>query len=118
MKHKISYLEEAFERAILRFSIPQPVREFKFYCWRFDYAWVAHKVFVEIDGGTFNGGDHVRGRGYQRDCKKNNKAQIEGWAVLRADREMVSTFEFAQDVKSMLLVRAKQCQLMKTDRRR
>ena len=116
MAYKISHLEEAFERSILRYELPQPVREYKFHNWRYDFAWPRLKVFVEIDGGTFNGGDHARGKGYQRDCKKNNQAQVEGWAVLRADREMVGTYDFAQIVKKMLLVRVELCQKMRIDR--
>ncbi len=102
-----SYLEQQFERAIQRHGLPNPVREYHFHRWRFDFAWPKLLVAVEVDGGTFAGGDHVRGKGYQRDCKKNNQAQVEGWAVLRADREMVGSDEFAAIVKRMLLERIK-----------
>lgn len=102
---EISYLEETFERVIHRNNLPQPVREYRFKGWRFDFAWPKLKVAVEIDGGTYMGGDHVRGKGYQRDCMKNNAAQVEGWSVLRADREMVGGEEFAAVVKKMLLER-------------
>jgi very-short-patch-repair endonuclease len=100
-----SYLEEQFERSIQRNGLPEPVREYSFQCWRFDFAWPKLLVAVEVDGGTFNGGNHVRGLGYQRDCMKHNAAQLQGWAVLRADREMVGSNEFADIVKKMLLVR-------------
>jgi very-short-patch-repair endonuclease len=103
-----SYLELQFERTIDRLRLPQPIREFYFHRWRFDFAWPKLKVAVEIDGGTFTGGNHVRGVGYQRDCKKNNKAQLEGWVVMRADREMVAGHEFGEDVRRMLLIRIKQ----------
>lgn len=104
---EISYLEQQFERVITRYKLPQPVREYKFKQWRYDFAWPKLKVAVEIDGGTFFGGDHVRGKGYQRDCMKNNAAQLEGWSVLRADREMVDSAEFAVVVKKMLLEKIK-----------
>lgn len=103
-----SYLEQQFERSIDRNQLPQPVREYRFKRWRFDFAWPQLKVAVEVDGGTFFGGDHVRGKGYQRDCLKNNAAQVEGWAVLRADREMVGTDQFADTVRRMLLMRISQ----------
>ena len=102
-----SYLEKQFERLLFREQLPQPMREYRFHGWRFDFAWPKLRVAVEIDGGTFTGGDHVRGKGYQRDCKKNNQAQLEGWSVLRADREMVGTDEFSHVVRRMLLVRIK-----------
>lgn len=105
----ISYLEMQFERVIARQQLPEPVREYKFKRWRFDFAWPKLKVAVEIDGGTFAGtklpGNHAIGKRYQKDCIKNNAAQLEGWAVLRADREMVGTEEFGAVVRKMLLTR-------------
>ncbi len=100
-----SYLELRFERVIHNYRLPQPVREYQFYRWRFDFAWPKLKIFVEIDGATFIGGAHVRGKGYQRDCKKNNRAQLEGWVVLRADREMVGQREFALTVQKTIVRR-------------
>ena len=105
LRSQRSYLEALFERQIQEHSFPQPVREFYFMGWRFDFAWPELKIAVEIDGGTYIGGDHVRGKGYERDCKKNNKAQCAGWMVLRADRNMVGTYEFACDVKRALIRR-------------
>lgn len=104
-KMEPSYLEQQFERVIMRHELPQPVREYRFKCWRFDFAWPKLLVAVEVDGGTFNCGSHIRGKGYQRDCMKNNEAQLDGWSVLRADREMVGSDEFAVIVKKMLLER-------------
>jgi len=103
-----SYLEDQFLRMAMIYRVPQPMREFYFHKFRFDFAWPKVKVCVEIDGGTFFGGAHVRGKGYQRDCIKNNLAQLEGWVVLRADREMVSTAEFMNNVKRMLMIRLNQ----------
>ena len=51
--------------------------------WRFDFAWPERKVAVEIDGGTYSGGRHVRGKGYEGDCNKLNAAVMAGWVVLR-----------------------------------
>lgn len=110
MEH--SYLETQFERLLLRHQLPQPVREYKFHPirkWRFDFAWPKIKLAVEIDGGTFGGtkmlGNHAIGKRYQEDCIKSNAAQLDGWAVLRADREMVCTEEFGDIVKAMILKR-------------
>jgi very-short-patch-repair endonuclease len=110
MEH--SYLETQFERLLLRYQLPQPIREYKFNPirkWRFDFAWPKIKLAVEIDGGTFGGtkmlGNHAIGKRYQEDCIKSNAAQLDGWAVLRADREMVSTEEFGDIVKAMILKR-------------
>jgi len=100
-----SYLEALFERQVHEHGMPEPIREFYFKGWRFDFAWPTLKIAVEIDGGTYIGGAHVRGKGYERDCKKNNAAQCEGWVVLRADRNMVGTYEFACVVKRVLIRR-------------
>ena len=100
-----SYLEALFESQIQTHGMPEPVREFYFLGWRFDFAWPTLKIAVEIDGGTYIGGDHVRGKGYERDCKKNNAAQLQGWIVLRADRNMVGTYEFSCVVKKAIIRR-------------
>jgi len=106
-----SYLEQQFERLLLRHQLPQPIREYRFHPvrkWRFDFAWPKIKLAVEIDGHTFDGsvpGNHARGKKYQNDCIKQNAAQLDGWAVLRADREMVNTDEFGVVVKTMILRR-------------
>lgn len=64
----------------------QPVKEYKFAKkrkFRADYAFVDAKVLVEIEGGIFTNGRHVRGMGYHKDCSKYNLAQELGYVVLR-----------------------------------
>ncbi len=72
---------------------PAPVREHRF-CpgrrWRFDFAWPEVKVYVEIEGGTFVGGRHVRPLGYAKDCEKYNAATLAGWAGLRFTTDMIA----------------------------
>lgn len=51
--------------------------------WRFDRAWPAFKVAVEIDGGVFSKGRHTRGLGYEEDCVKMAEALLLGWSVYR-----------------------------------
>ena len=44
-------------------------KEFSFHPerrWRFDYAWPALKVALEIHGGVFTNGRHTRGKGFTR----------------------------------------------------
>lgn len=109
---EVSYLEKQFMRLVQRHQLPNPVREYQFHPvrkWRFDFAWPKLKVAVEIDGNTFadrsTRGNHAVGKTYQKDCMKNNAAQLEGWVVLRADREMAGTDEFGALVRQMLLKR-------------
>ena len=60
-------------------------REFKFHPtrkWRFDLAWVNHRLAVECDGGqrsNSTGGKHNSADDYE----KINAANILGWKVLR-----------------------------------
>ena len=51
--------------------------------WRFDFAWPAYRVAVELEGGIFTGGGHNRGMIYTSNCQKYNAAAILGWRVLR-----------------------------------
>lgn len=76
--------------------LPMPETEYRFHPtrrWRFDFAWPAIKLAVEIDGGTWVKGRHVRGAGYARDCEKMNTAQLMGWTVFRFTSEQVRAGE-------------------------
>jgi hypothetical protein len=57
--------------------------------WRFDYAWPAQRIALEIEGGAWIGGRHVRGRGYESDCEKYSTAAADGWCVIRATPRMI-----------------------------
>lgn len=64
---------------------PQPEREVRFHPkrkWRFDFAWPAYRVAVEIQGGIFARGGHFRPMQYQEDCIKHNAAVSLGWRLL------------------------------------
>ncbi len=50
--------------------------------WKADLAWPDHKVALELQGGVFVGGHHVRGVGYEDDCQKILHATAAGWRVL------------------------------------
>lgn len=72
--------------------IPAPEQQYKFAAeekagrqWRFDFAWIVHKLAVEIEGGTFvrGGSRHTSSVGHQNDCHKYNRAAVLGWVVLR-----------------------------------
>lgn len=86
-----SSLERKFDNiwrnvAIKTWNMPEPEREHVFARprrFRFDFAWPAYKVAVEMEGGVWTGGGHNRGAGYASNCEKYNIAQIQGWIVLR-----------------------------------
>lgn len=77
--------------------VPEPVGEYRFHKerkWRFDYAWPAYKVALEVEGGVFGftdpktgqrrtGGAHGSITGIKRDMEKYNYAGAMGWIVIR-----------------------------------
>lgn len=82
-----------FGSMLMAACVPQPIYELRFAPprrWRFDFAWPEHMLAVEIEGGTWSGGRHTRGKGYANDCRKYNAAVLLGWRVLRFTTEMVA----------------------------
>jgi very-short-patch-repair endonuclease len=67
--------------------------EFKF-CehrrWRADFLILGTRILVEVEGGTWSGGRHTRGKGYEQDCEKYSWAAAHGWTVLRFTTEQVN----------------------------
>ena len=55
-----------------------PTRE-----WRFDFAIPSCRVAIEVEGGAFNGGRHIRPEGFLRDMEKYNEAAACGWLLIR-----------------------------------
>lgn len=96
---EMDLLEEVgskIERQFISFAhernLPDPVREFKFHPerdWRFDFAWPPLKISVEMEGGIWSRGRHVRGKGYENDCEKYNEAILLGWLILRFTSRML-----------------------------
>jgi very-short-patch-repair endonuclease len=72
--------------------------------WRADFCWPDTMLIVEIEGGTFSGGRHVRGVGYAADCKKYNAAQRLGYVVLRYTSDMINNdiWSIMQDIADVI----------------
>ncbi len=88
--------QEAFAAACVAAGLPRPEFEYRFddtRRWRFDIAWPARKVAVEVQGGLFSGGRHVRGASLRREYEKLNTAAIGGWCVLLVTTGMVESGE-------------------------
>jgi very-short-patch-repair endonuclease len=91
-----SELEEQFALQLRALRLPEAEREHVFAKprrWRFDFAWPALMVAVEIEGGSWSGGRHTRGAGFEADLQKYNTALMNGWAVLRISGAMVKSGE-------------------------
>lgn len=91
-KEKRKNLRHAFETEWKRLGGWPLTPEHKFHPsrkWPFDYAYIPKKVAIELEGGTWVGGRHVRGAGYSRDCQKYNAAALLGWRVFRLTTDMI-----------------------------
>jgi hypothetical protein len=78
--------------ALQALGLPPPAREHRFAPprrWRFDFAWPAQRLALEVEGRTWARGRHVRGRGYEADCEKYSEAALRGWRVLRVTPAML-----------------------------
>ena len=81
-----SELEDAFAWQLTAAKVLPWERELRFAPprrWRCDFAWPAHMLMVEIDGGGWVYGRHNRPQGQIADNEKHNAAVEAGWRVLR-----------------------------------
>ena len=89
----MSILEEKLLAQIIEQGFPNPELEYRFHPvrkWRFDmywprplHIWRPLAIACDIEGGTFSGGRHVRGKGYEGDCEKYNEAALMEIIVIR-----------------------------------
>jgi hypothetical protein len=66
-------------------KLPEPVAELRFAPprrWRFDWAWPEQKLALEVQGGLFSNGRHVRGAALLKEHEKLNAAAARGWRVM------------------------------------
>lgn len=97
-------LEEASAFFLSR-GVPAPVAEHKFHPlrrWRFDYAWPAEFIALEVEGGVWTGGRHTRGAGFVKDMEKYNAATVLGWRVLRVQPRDLLKHETAGMVADLI----------------
>ena len=83
----------------------EPIPEYKFHNsrkWRFDYAFPEQKVAVEIEGGIWTQGRHVRPYGYRADMEKYNAAAALGWKVFRFEPSKITTTKTLQLLKLVI----------------
>jgi very-short-patch-repair endonuclease len=115
MKHRADLARRLYAKAPSRLEAPlslhmrsaglNPEPEYRFHPsrkWRFDFAFLDQKVAIEAEGGTFSGGRHVRGSGFQKDAEKYNAAVVAGWRVLRFTAQMIQSGEALQVIEAAL----------------
>lgn len=87
-----SPLETLFSQQLATAGLPTPARELRFdpaRGWKLDFAWPEALVALEIEGGTWTRGRHVRPKGFEEDCEKYAEAALAGWTLLRVTGGMV-----------------------------
>lgn len=103
-KWKRSLLEVEFAKQV-NGRVPAWVEELEFFPgrkWRLDFAWPDSRVACEIQGGTWRGGRHTRGAGFEGDCEKFNSATEQGWKVYKFTSKMVRSGEAARIMERVL----------------
>ena len=81
----MSDLESTLAQQITWAKLPAPVEQFRAIPgrrFRWDLAWPAQKLLVEVQGGIWTGGKHSTGVGVTRDCEKANLAALAGFRCL------------------------------------
>lgn len=97
-----------FLALVKRAKLPAPVPEYPFAVesmgrkWRFDYAWIDHKVALEVDGAVFTRGRHTRGSGWLKDTEKLNAAACLGWRMLRCTPQALNTLKLVDTIAAAL----------------
>lgn len=100
-------LEGEFLLQLRAAGLPEPERQWVFappLRWAFDFAWLrvyneilgalpGNRLAVEVDGGTWSGGRHTTGKGFEDDCRKLDLAVCLGWKVLRVTADMIENGE-------------------------
>lgn len=93
-----SELEETAARQIRALSLPEPEREYRFMPprrFKFDFAWPAVMVALEVEGGVYSGGRHTTGSGFTQDCEKYTEAALRGWKVIRVTSHHINNGRMA-----------------------
>lgn len=83
---------------------PELQREYRFHesrRWRFDFAHLETKIALELNGGVWSAGRHVRGGGYLRDREKVNAAQLLGWRVVELGTGMITPQNLEPVIREM-----------------
>lgn len=60
---------------------------------RYDFAWPAFRIVLEVQGGVYMRGKsgHSSGTGIARDQEKLNRATVEGWRMLQIQPRYLMT---------------------------
>lgn len=91
-------------------GLPEPFTEFQFDLerkWRWDFCWggaFVRKVALEVQGGLWTGGAHVRPARMIEEFEKWNRGTVLGWRVLFCAPQTLCTQDTADLVKRALQI--------------
>jgi hypothetical protein len=88
--------------------LPRPTHEFVFDAtrkWRLDYAWVEQRLALEVEGGIWTNGRHIRGAGFLRDISKYNRLACLGWRLLRCTPDSLTDEWTIAQIRDALTVK-------------
>lgn len=69
--------------------------------WRADYLHRPTMTLIELEGGAWTGGRHVRGKGFIEDCFKYNEAAIHGYRLFRIGTGMATAHYLERIIKQL-----------------
>lgn len=100
-------LEHALLRAIREAGLPEPEREYMFAkCigrrWRADFCWPDLMIIVEVEGGVWKRGRHVRPWGFEKDAEKYNAAIELGYSLYRYTAKTIKNGNAIKQLKRVL----------------
>ena len=81
------------------------IKEHRFYQprkWRFDYALPRYKIAVEVEGGVWSAGRHIRPQGFLNDIEKYNTAALLGWRVFRTTPDKLLSANMLNSLKNAI----------------
>jgi len=76
--------------------------------YRLDFAHPETRTGIEIQGAVYSGGRHVRGSGYERDCRKYNIAYTSGWTIFLLTSAMAKDATWHAMIASHIACRSTQ----------
>ncbi len=88
---------------------PELEREFRFHSerkWRADFAHIASRTLIEIEGGIFveGGGRHNRAAGFIADAEKYFEAFLADWTVVRLTSTQITAPNVERLIRRVLHV--------------
>ena len=100
-----SPLEEELLGQIRLLGLPEPTLQFHFAWprrWCADFAYPVKSLLIEVEGGVWIRGRHLRPKGFTNDMDKYNAATQLGWRVLRFGAEQIRSGAAVALIERML----------------